>query len=82
MTGSMSQCEADVRALIARILGVPLPDGGPVERRHVPEWDSLKHMEIIFALEDGFDVQFDESEFARLVSPRAICDAIASHRAA
>jgi len=72
--------EAEVRALLARILRVDLPDDP--QRGSTPAWDSLKHMEIIFALEDRYDVRFDEHEFAALDSPRAMCALIRRHYAA
>lgn len=30
------------------------------------QWDSLKHMELISALEDGFQVEFDFDEIIRM----------------
>ena len=45
---------------------------GELRRSDIGEWDSLKHVEIVFALEDEFGVQFDESEFAAMDSPAAI----------
>jgi hypothetical protein len=36
----------------------------------------------VFALEDRYAVQFDESEFARLDSPASIAALIGQHRAA
>ena len=35
-------------------------------RLTVSEWDSLKHIEIIFALEDELGIQFNEEEIAQL----------------
>ena len=29
----------------------------------VPGWDSLAHVNFVYALEEEFDVQFDEEEF-------------------
>jgi acyl carrier protein len=80
MSAPGTPSEAEIRALLARILRVDLPDHP--QRRSTPAWDSLKHMEIIFALEDRYDVRFDEHEFAALDSPQAICALIGRHRAA
>lgn len=38
----------------------------------VENWDSLKHLNIMFALEDEFDVRFSEEEFPKLNSLSAI----------
>ena len=35
-------------------------------RLTVSDWDSLKHIEIIFALEDELGIQFNEEEIAQL----------------
>ncbi len=45
-------------------------------------WDSLRHMNLIVALEDGFDVILDEDAFARLDSVRAIVEELHRARAA
>jgi acyl carrier protein len=77
-----SEMEAQVQALLLQILNVPARAGGvTLVRADVPEWDSLKHMEIVFALEDRYGVQFDESEFQRLDTPVAIAAALRRHLA-
>lgn len=35
-------------------------------------WDSLQRVEIIFALEDELDIQFNEKELAVLVTPKKL----------
>lgn len=35
-------------------------------RQDVAAWDSLKHISIIFSLEDAFGVEFSEEEFAEI----------------
>ena len=47
----------------------------------VPQWDSLKHIEIIFALEDALDLQFSEDILPDLNSVGVIIDEIARHYA-
>jgi acyl carrier protein len=77
-----SEMEAQVQALLLQILNVPAPSAGcALVRADVPQWDSLKHMEIVFALEDRYGVQFDESEFQRLDTPVAIAAALRRHLA-
>ena len=39
-----------------------------VVRTSESEWDSLKHLQILFAVEDKFGVQFIEEEIPRLNS--------------
>lgn len=38
-------------------------------------WSSLLWMEIVFSLEEEFDIQFEESELAQLATPRKLCQA-------
>ena len=45
-------------------------------------WDSLRHMNLIVAIEDGFDIVLDEDAFARLDSVRAIVEELHRARAA
>jgi acyl carrier protein len=77
-----SAVASEVRELLLRILRLPAQTPGDLVRAHVEQWDSLKHMEIVFALEDRYGVQFDESEFQALDSPTAIAAALQRHLAA
>jgi len=70
--------ERDVRALVATVLKLPVTPDAPVARNACAAWDSLKHVEIVFALEDRFNVQFDEDEFPRMDSTNAIADMVAA----
>jgi acyl carrier protein len=40
----------------------------PIERESEPAWDSLKHLEIVFAVEDAFSVKFPEQVLGTLNS--------------
>ncbi|MCX7672529.1 MAG: acyl carrier protein [Thiobacillaceae bacterium] len=42
------------------------------KRQEVPQWDSLRHVELMFALEDAFGVEFTAEELALLDSGEAI----------
>lgn len=41
-------------------------------RENTPRWDSLKHVELVFAIEDELGIQFDEAELGQLDSVQAI----------
>lgn len=68
----MSDCDdtlqTGVRRLLARVLKIAEMPAGELRRPDVPSWDSLRHIELVFALEDEYGVQFEPSEFARLGS--------------
>ncbi len=38
-------------------------------------WDSLTRVEILFEMEEEFDVFFEAEELAVLVTPRLLCEA-------
>lgn len=47
-----------------------------ISRESVPTWDSLKHMQVVFALEDAFDCQFTEDQIPELDSLGKIVEAL------
>jgi acyl carrier protein len=60
---------AAVHAEVLRVLGLVLeidPPESVLVRETCPEWDSLKHVQIVFALEDAFGVAFSLEELAEL----------------
>jgi len=78
MSADAREIELEVRSLVAAALKLPAPARAPIAREACAAWDSLKHVEIVFALEDRFGVQFDEDEFPRLDSTSAIADMVAA----
>ena len=82
MSGEQVGVDLDeIRRLICDILDVPVQPAHGLTRSEVAAWDSLKHMELVFALEDRYDVRFDEAEFARLDSPASIAMLVRHHLA-
>ena len=70
--------EGRVRDVISRTLGVEISSTGDIHRSELPKWDSLKHVELIFALEDEFQLYFDQEQMANLVSLSSIVSVIGS----
>ncbi len=66
-----------LRAVVAAVFGV---DGPALKDSDSPKtiagWDSVAHLELIFALEAEFGVQFSADEIATLASVGAIRDRI------
>jgi acyl carrier protein len=74
------QVEAVVLEVLAAVL--KRETGLDSSRRNTPQWDSLKHIEIIFAVEDELGLQFSEEELASIDSVAKIVDlAVAQHAA-
>ena len=42
----------------------------------LPAWDSLRHIQVIFAVEDAFNVQFPEEALGELTSVELLVDAL------
>jgi acyl carrier protein len=74
--------EACVNEVLTLVLKLPAPPQEPLLRADVPEWDSLSHVEIIYAVEESTGVTFTEDEMASLDGSAAIVDAVERHRAA
>ena len=64
----MSQSiEEKVVSVLERILGKTFnAEAYDVPRNEIEGWDSLIHMEIIFACEDEFDVELSAEELANI----------------
>lgn len=53
-----------------------------INRQNTQNWDSLKHIEIMFALEDELGITFSEEELMALDSVKKIVDAVQHRHAA
>jgi acyl carrier protein len=71
----------EVREIMVAVLHEPIASGQDITRKSAPFWDSLRHVELLFALEDACDIKFDRQEFAELDSLDALVSAIEKHRA-
>ena len=59
--------------VVSEVMGVPSSSvSGKTSARDLAEWDSLRHMNLIVAIEDRFSITLDESRFAELDSVEAI----------
>ena len=47
-----------------------------------PTWDSLKHVQLVVALEQEFDVRFDGADAASMLSVKDILDTISARTSA
>lgn len=62
-----------VKEIVAQVMEVPVDsvceDSSPDT---IEEWDSLKHMNLVLALEQSFGVTFSEEQIAEIVSVELI----------
>lgn len=77
----VNRTEALVLAALAGVLRGQPAHGIDATRENTPNWDSLRHIEIIFAVEDAAGVEFREDELPDLDSVRSIVEAIGRRRA-
>ena len=65
----MGDIESRTRVVMGKVLQIPPQDiSVDVSRKTLPVWDSLKHMNLILALEDEFGVEFNDQEIAGINS--------------
>jgi acyl carrier protein len=78
--------EPEIQAAVAELLSITvgrqIRPKEAVTRDSEASWDSLKHVELIFMLEERFGVQFGEQEMAELRSSDRIVQAIEEKHAA
>ena len=70
--------EERVREVMAAILGLEEDEiEDDTSLNTVESWDSLKHMNLILALEEEFDVEFSDDQVVELTSYREIRETLA-----
>lgn len=71
-----------VREVFQDVLGRNISADEDIARANEPKWDSLKHIELMFALEEKFGIAFSEEDLENLASLSAIVNRIAAGDAA
>ena len=71
--------EGQVRQTMANVFGISSDtitgDTSPLD---IEQWDSLRHMNLILALEDECGVEFPEASLGDLTSLNKICAALSN----
>jgi acyl carrier protein len=71
--------QAKFYATLSALLGVPASELGPQSSRHtVVQWDSLKQMHLMLALEEASGIEFDDQELASLDGAQAVLGCLAA----
>ena len=73
------ELEVRVREILAVVLSADANDDVALTRSSNASWDSLKHVEILFALEEELGVRFEQDELTSLDSVKAVVDAAGRH---
>jgi len=71
---STDSVKSQVCEVLSTVLGQQVTEDAT--RAGIAEWDSLKHMSVVFGIEEQFDVQFTEEQIPELNSVELIAAAI------
>ena len=64
---------ARVRDVMSAVFGIDAAAiGADASPATIAEWDSVRHLQLMLALEEAFGIQFDASELASLGSMQAL----------
>ena len=77
---SPSEIESQLIEVLSTVLGHPV--NASTSRASESGWDSLKHIQIVFAVEEKFNVQFKEEEIPTLDSLAKIQEKLKTQHAA
>lgn len=69
----MNQIEQQVQAVMSIILGIPTSDITPeATQDNYSTWDSLKHLDLVVAIEEEFGISIPEEEIGNMLSLKLI----------
>jgi len=75
---TVNTVEPEVRRLLTLILHRPAGETEEILRAAEPAWDSLKHVEIVFLMEDHFGIRFTEPDLNGIESASDIARIVKS----
>jgi acyl carrier protein len=76
------EVDGAVRSVLGTVFGRAIAQDEPLSAKTEPAWDSLRHVEVLLAVEGALDVRFDEDELAQLDSVEKLVRSVRRHRAA
>ena len=69
--------EDRVKNIMSAVFEIPVNDiNNNSSINTIEVWDSLKHMNLIFSLEEEFDIEFEMDEIALLIDYKSICNLV------
>lgn len=67
----------EIFAVISAVMEIPLDDiSEDTTKDNVPNWDSLRQLNLVFALEDNFGVKFSDEDILQMNGVRDILGAL------
>jgi acyl carrier protein len=80
--GGADVVDTAVLTAASAVFGHAVTEVDPVSQQTEPGWDSLRHIELLLAVEDALSIRFDDQELSSLISLRLVADAARKHCAA
>lgn len=69
----MNEIEQRAASVLSIVLNIPVSEiSSEATQDHYPTWDSLKHLDLVVALEEEFDIHISEEEIGNLLSLKLI----------
>ena len=69
--------EQKVRKVMGQVFKLPVESiKADASRESLEQWDSLKHLNLMLALEEALDVEFSDSEIAEINSFQGLVTAL------
>ena len=73
--------EQKLMTVMCQVFKLPSEAIAPeASRKNVEQWDSLKHLNLMLALEDAFDVEFSDNVIATIASFNLIAQTLRAKR--
>lgn len=70
----------NIKQIIAQVLNIPVNEiKDDASTQTIPHWDSLNHMNIIFAIEEQLGIAFEDDEIMNLTSLQKIVESSQKH---
>ena len=78
MDNEIEEKKSRILELISTILEIKLDNFDKCSQDFLPSWDSLNHAQIIFAIEDEFEIEFSQEQMANIKSAQDILNIVSS----
>lgn len=73
--------EQEIKKILSKLLSIsPEEISDSTSMKNVKKWDSLKHLEIVMALEEHFDFRVTMDEIVEMINFKGIKDTVARYK--
>ena len=72
------QLDLEIKSLILKHLGITSKIKKNIKPENYSQWDSLKHLKIIFMIEKKFNISFNTDELIKMIDYKTICSVVSN----